>query len=396
MRNRFFIGGELDEKKITWVKWNTFLASKATGGLGIGSAYALNAALLFMWIWRFRCSPNDLWVKVIKEIHGSDGAICSGRLDKSSQSPWNAILRSVHKLQSRGIDLLAACYRSCTVAQRISSLDWNSVLRRSPRGGVELNQFTAMLEAIRDINLSDSIDGWKWALDSKGFTVSSVQKFIDEQTLIGGFTSSRWLRCIPIKVNVFMWRPKSKNAKVRVNTEESAVKPEPELKNTIECNLNPSDGPGKPNSLDFFPLSRIELEHKVAKLLKENETLKRHYKEMKMGFAIAALKNELRKLTGNSVNTKFVKSSILGKSVLQPRRNQSVVRQLTAFKSERPRSSRPWFAYQVDVNNDLSKPVTTHYFPKKKESAVVKPHHMIAPSSSRYNSNDMVHNHYLG
>ncbi|GJX03045.1 hypothetical protein Tco_0188961 [Tanacetum coccineum] len=43
--------------------------------------------------------------------------------------------------------------------------------------------------------------------------------------------------------------PKSKNVKVRVNTEESAVKPEPELKNTIECNLYPSDGPGKPNSI---------------------------------------------------------------------------------------------------------------------------------------------------
>ncbi|GKG05948.1 hypothetical protein Tco_0326034, partial [Tanacetum coccineum] len=38
-------------------------------------------------------------------------------------------------------------------------------------------------------------------------------------------------------------RPKSKNAKVRINTEESAVKPEPKLKNTIGCNLNPSDGP---------------------------------------------------------------------------------------------------------------------------------------------------------
>ncbi|GKD96292.1 hypothetical protein Tco_1380189 [Tanacetum coccineum] len=44
-------------------------------------------------------------------------------------------------------------------------------------------------------------------------------------------------------------KPKSKNVKVRVNTEESAVKPEPELKNTIGCNLNPSDGPGKPNSI---------------------------------------------------------------------------------------------------------------------------------------------------
>ncbi|GJX95772.1 hypothetical protein Tco_0351570 [Tanacetum coccineum] len=42
-----------------------------------------------------------------------------------------------------------------------------------------------------------------------------------------------------------------KNDKVRVNTEESAVKPEPELKNTIECNLYPSDGPGKPNSISM-------------------------------------------------------------------------------------------------------------------------------------------------
>ncbi|GJZ50539.1 hypothetical protein Tco_0604729 [Tanacetum coccineum] len=113
------------------------------------------------------------------------------------------------------------------------------------------------------------------------------------------------------------------------------------------------------------------------------------------GFAIAALKNELRKLTGNSVNTKFAKSSILGKPVLQPRRNQSVVRQPIAFKSERPRILKQRFVSQVDVNNNLSKPVTTHYFPKERESVVAKPHHMIAPGSSRYSLNDMVYNYYL-
>ncbi|GKA90911.1 hypothetical protein Tco_0812781 [Tanacetum coccineum] len=187
------------------------------------------------------------------------------------------------------------------------------------------------------------------------------------------------------------------------------------------------------HDIDVIETINIELEHKVAKLLKENETLKRHYKELsdsikttraktiehttsliaqnaefkaqlqEKGFAIAALKNELRKLTGNSVNTKFAKSSILGKPVLQPHRNQSVVRQPTAFKSERPRISKPRFASQVDVNNDLSKPVTTHYLPKERESAVVKPHHVIASSESRnssknmprFSSNDMVHNHYL-
>ncbi|GKB29095.1 hypothetical protein Tco_0868496 [Tanacetum coccineum] len=35
------------------------------------------------------------------------------------------------------------------------------------------------------------------------------------------------------------------------------------------------------------------------------------------------------------------------------------------------------------------------YLPKERESDVSKPHHMIAPGSSRYSSNDMVHNHYL-
>nr|GEX80526.1 hypothetical protein [Tanacetum cinerariifolium] len=69
------------------------------------------------------------------------------------------------------------------------------------------------------------------------------------------------------------------------------------------------------------------------------------------GFAIAELKNELRKLTGNSVNTKFAKSSILGKLVLQPHRNQSVVRQPIAFKSERHRISKPWYSLNDMVHN---------------------------------------------
>ncbi|GJX87463.1 hypothetical protein Tco_0339477 [Tanacetum coccineum] len=120
-------------------------------------------------------------------------------------------------------------------------------------------------------------------------------------------------------------------------------------------------------------------------------------------FAIAALKNDLRKLKGNSVDTKFDKTSVLGKPVLPSLRNQSVVRQPNAFKSARAQMSKQRFASQVDVNKNLSKPVTQHYLPKKTESTFAKPDHMIASSSSRNSSknmprfslNDMVHNHYL-
>nr|GEX34177.1 Gag-Pol polyprotein [Tanacetum cinerariifolium] len=152
---------------------------------------------------------------------------------------------------------------------------------------------------------------------------------------------------------------------------------------------------------DSIKITRAKTTEHTTSLIATNNKFKAQLQEK--GFAIAALKNVLRKSTGNSVSTKFAKSSILGKPMSQPFRNQSVVRQPTAFKSERPRFSKPQCDSQVDVHNDLSKPVTTHYLPKEREAASVKPHHMIASSNSRissknmtrFSSNDMVHNHYI-
>ncbi|GJT36363.1 putative ribonuclease H-like domain-containing protein [Tanacetum coccineum] len=75
----------------------------------------------------------------------------------------------------------------------------------------------------------------------------------------------------------------------------------------------------------------------------------------------------------------------------------------SSVKSSEPKISKPRFASQVDVKNDLSKLVTPCYLPKVQESAFVRPHHVIASSKSRnssknmprFSSNDMVHNHYL-
>ncbi|GKA17756.1 hypothetical protein Tco_0697593 [Tanacetum coccineum] len=42
------------------------------------------------------------------------------------------------------------------------------------------------------------------------------------------------------------------------------------------------------------------------------------------------------------------------------------------FKSVKTKNFKTAFASQVDVNNDLSKPVTTHHLPKRRESAPAK------------------------
>ncbi|GJQ97478.1 hypothetical protein Tco_0008617 [Tanacetum coccineum] len=152
------------------------------------------------------------------------------------------------------------------------------------------------------------------------------------------------------------------------------------------------------NDIDVTETINIELEHSVAKLLAENEQLHKEKEHLKQTYKDLfdsikrtrvqtkdqndSLMAQLNKKSNENVD--FAKPSILEKPVLQPHRNKFVVRQPTAFKSERPKISKERFASQVDVSNDLSKPVTTHYLPKRREYAPTKPHNMIATSSSRY------------
>ncbi|GJR82753.1 hypothetical protein Tco_0153538 [Tanacetum coccineum] len=150
--------------------------------------------------------------------------------------------------------------------------------------------------------------------------------------------------------------------------------------------------------IDVLETMNIEIEHNVAKLRKKNKTLKKHYKDLYDSIKITRSKI-IEHTTSLLANNADLKDQIQEKSP----RNQSVVRQPNAFKSERPKMLKQRFASQVDVNNNSSIPVTQHYFPKRRESVFAKPDHMIASGESRnssknmprFSSNDMVHNHYL-
>ncbi|GJU37018.1 hypothetical protein Tco_1185372 [Tanacetum coccineum] len=99
----------------------------------------------------------------------------------------------------------------------------------------------------------------------------------------------------------------------------------------------------------------------------------------------------------------------MGKPPLQPIRNQPVVRQPTAYKSERFQVAKHRLASQVDVSNNLTKPVTPHSWPPARKLSFAKPYDVNAPSPSRKSpkhvsfqspkesvgSIDIVHNYYL-
>ncbi|PWA50232.1 hypothetical protein CTI12_AA473650 [Artemisia annua] len=101
------------------------MASKQMGGLGIGSIHALNAGLLFKWLWMFLSQSSVLWVTVIKEIHGYHGGISDPPSYSSCFSPWSGILSSLKSLNKKGVDLLSLCSRK--LGNGVSIHFWDDV-----------------------------------------------------------------------------------------------------------------------------------------------------------------------------------------------------------------------------------------------------------------------------
>ncbi|GJW10884.1 putative RNA-directed DNA polymerase [Tanacetum coccineum] len=119
------------------------------GGLGVSSFYALNRALIFKWIWRFRTQSSSLWARVIKVIHGMDGKIgCSPTASFSSNwidIPWKddvplkSLFPRIYALES---------IKSITVAAKTSQPCLDSSLRRMLRKPLALLQFMAKLQLV--------------------------------------------------------------------------------------------------------------------------------------------------------------------------------------------------------------------------------------------------------
>ncbi|GKC33552.1 hypothetical protein Tco_1045936, partial [Tanacetum coccineum] len=64
-----------------------------------------------------------------------------------------------------------------------------------------------LMDYIEGVVLNVASDRWYWSLDGSGeFTVASVRKVIDDIRLPVVATQTRWIKAVPIKVNVHAWK----------------------------------------------------------------------------------------------------------------------------------------------------------------------------------------------
>nr|GEU85728.1 RNA-directed DNA polymerase, eukaryota [Tanacetum cinerariifolium] len=235
------IGCSILESKFRYlcvmVAWDKILASKKNGGLGVSSYYALNRALLLKWVWRFVSQDGSLWFRIIKAIHGD--SIDSFKAHVSSN--WISILKEVQVLKRCGFDFLSYCFKrlgdgfnsmfwidrwkgdksfrdafprlfalelnkQVSVAEKLSS-DLVVSFWRVVRGGAEQQQLSDLSSLLASVLLAPIPDRWVFSLASAGsFRFKDVRNAIDDLTLPSSSDVTRWVKVIPIKVNIFIWR----------------------------------------------------------------------------------------------------------------------------------------------------------------------------------------------
>lgn len=143
IRMRFFWGGDMEKRKITWIAWDKISTSKERGGLGIGSLKAQNIAMLGKWWWRFKANPNSTWAVVIKSIYGDDGGFSRPSVARRKSGCWGVIANLPKYLEKDDIS------------------------------------FASHFKLVSNVNAPGSLK-WKWDLEPSGiYSVSSLRYYID-------------------------------------------------------------------------------------------------------------------------------------------------------------------------------------------------------------------------
>ncbi|XP_071726883.1 uncharacterized protein [Rutidosis leptorrhynchoides] len=210
------------------------------GGLNVGSLRAFNLSLMCKWLWCFLGQTSAIWANVVKAIHvefgGLDGSklTCSGiwsniinAFNKAKQDgslPSNVIRAKVGDGKSirfwlynwRGDGMLKNKYRrlyhletdkNCSLADRKENGVWSWSWNRNDIGDRNRSLLNELMLNIGSISLSNNSDSWGWVLDNDtAFTVADTRTYIDTCLLPSVNPFTRWVKCVPRKINILLWR----------------------------------------------------------------------------------------------------------------------------------------------------------------------------------------------
>ncbi|GJW30573.1 hypothetical protein Tco_0047448, partial [Tanacetum coccineum] len=191
----------------------------------LGSKVGGNMSRIQSWdeiVDKMQGGPGD---SQFKSIHGEDGKNGSG-FKVGYKSIWRSILQEVEKLKIKDMVLkqryprlyVLEVKKNVDVASKLSQENLTWSFRRAPRSGVEQDQLTDLTTYVEGVVLGVTPDRWYWTLDGSGeFSVASARKVIDDNRFPEVSTQTRWIKAVPIKVNIHAWKVRMDCLPTRLN-----------------------------------------------------------------------------------------------------------------------------------------------------------------------------------
>ncbi|GJW91680.1 hypothetical protein Tco_0169233 [Tanacetum coccineum] len=176
-------------RKSSWFNWNKALASKKNGRpSGSDILQAVNS---------LKDKGIDFLQFIRKKI--GNGVNISFWADSWIGSiPFKEKFPRLYALEES---------KSISVADKLGLSSLYLSFRRPPRGGIEQESFNLLCQSVRGLVLSNIEDRWSWSLEGSGlFSVKSSRAYIDDLLLPKADAATRWIRILPIKINVFAWK----------------------------------------------------------------------------------------------------------------------------------------------------------------------------------------------
>nr|GEX64593.1 RNA-directed DNA polymerase, eukaryota [Tanacetum cinerariifolium] len=97
-------------------------------------------------------------------------------------------------------------------------------ITRWPRGVAEISQMEKLKNMIDPVSLKQGKDSWVWSMDTSGmYSVASVRNLIDSCLLPSSGLKTRWIRYVPIKVNIFAWKVMTNSLPTKFNISRRGI-----------------------------------------------------------------------------------------------------------------------------------------------------------------------------
>ncbi|GKA33985.1 RNA-directed DNA polymerase, eukaryota [Tanacetum coccineum] len=107
--------------------------------------------------------------------------------------------------------------KNAIVSSKLNASSLDNSFRRKARSGIEEMQLNSLAEISRMTTLVPCEDRYVWTLESDGvFSVASIRKEIDGNRF-QDVSATRWVKFVPIKVNIIAWKVKSNALPTRFN-----------------------------------------------------------------------------------------------------------------------------------------------------------------------------------